>query len=278
MDDDELYERNSNVNYGAPNYAQAGAQSALNQPYSNPSSQNINPYTQNQQYNTQLLQQQQSIYGKKRKKRQMPGRISQSGMVVDPLLLDNITRHIQEGYTGANGFRAEHAFIVTWYRMAHGGAARALDVSQFEYIKDWQNTFQLVLASDEIRTFAIFNYARLNWTSSNEAGGLDGFGGRQAAMVGFNGGNGTGWYGLPYSGEGRLWKLGYFSNVLTPGRWIHRVDELIIPAGCTNASNGGMLTAPPWGPMHGGMAINVSGPCLRPADIVKVNFENWQTT
>uniref|UniRef100_A0A8R1ITT2 IPT/TIG domain-containing protein n=1 Tax=Caenorhabditis japonica TaxID=281687 RepID=A0A8R1ITT2_CAEJA len=39
-----------------------------------------------------------------------------------------------------------------------------------------------------------------------------------------------------------------------------------------------MLTAPPWGPMHGGMAINVSGPCLRPADIVKVNFENWQTT
>ncbi|CAL2036914.1 unnamed protein product [Caenorhabditis brenneri] len=283
LDDDEIYERNSQINYGAPNYAQAGAQSAANQQYANPSlySQNLNAYTQNQQYNQQynnnLLQQQQQIYGK-RKKRQMPGRVSQPGMVVDPLLLDNITKHIQDGYTGANGFRAEHAFIATWYRMAHGGAARALDVSQFEHVKDWQNTFQLVVASDEIRTFAIFNYARLNWTSSNEAGGLDGFGGKQAAMAGFNGGNGTGWYGLPYSGEGRLWKLGYFSNVLTPGRWIHRIDELIIPAGCTNASNGVMMTAPPWGPMHGGMAINVSGPCLRPADVVKVNFENWQTS
>lgn len=46
-----------------------------------------------------------------------------------------------------------------------------------------QNTFQMVIASDEIRTFVIFNYARLNWTSSNEAGGLNGFGGKQAAMV-----------------------------------------------------------------------------------------------
>ena len=40
-------------------------------------------------------------------------------MVVDPLLLDNITQHVQEGYTGANGWRAEHAFIVTWYRVGH---------------------------------------------------------------------------------------------------------------------------------------------------------------
>ncbi|CAD6187941.1 unnamed protein product [Caenorhabditis auriculariae] len=280
LDDDEVYSQNTQTNYGAPNYAQAQYQSNINQQYSNPNiysqqSPNVNPLLQNQ-YQTLG----QSPYGtvpQYRKKRQMPGRISQPGMVVDPLLLDNITHHIKEGYTGANGFRAEHAFIVTWYRMAYGGAPRALDVSQFEHVKDWQNTFQLVIASDEIRTFAIFNYARLNWTSSNEAGGLNGFGGKQAAMAGFNGGNGTGWYPLPYSGHGRLWKLGYFSNVLTPGRWIHRVDELIIPAGCTNASNGGVVTAPPWGPMQGGMAINISGPCLRPTDSIKVNFENWQT-
>lgn len=49
----------------------------------------------------------------------MPGKTDQPGMVVDPLLLDNITRDIQEGYTGANGFRAEHAFIVTWYRVCY---------------------------------------------------------------------------------------------------------------------------------------------------------------
>ncbi|KAH7731534.1 Protein K03H1.5 [Aphelenchoides avenae] len=251
-----------------------------NNVYTPGTSPNINPF---QQYQYGAQQQQQPFTPLEnaqlpfvgRKKRQMPGKTDQPGMVVDPLLLDNITRDIQEGYTGANGFRAEHAFIVTWYRMAYGGAPRALDVSQFEYVKDWQNTFQLVIATDEIRTFAIFNYARLNWTSSNQAGGLNGFGGKQAAMVGFNGGNGTGWYQLPYSGHGRVWKLGYFSNVLTPGRWIHRIDEVVIPAGCTNASTGAMVTAPPWGVMQGGTAVNVSGPCLRDTDNIKVAFESW---
>lgn len=42
-----------------------------------------------------------------------------------------------------------------------------------------------MLATDEIRSYAIFNYAHLNWTTSNEAGGLNGFGGKQAAMVRF---------------------------------------------------------------------------------------------
>ncbi|KAL6728780.1 hypothetical protein Aduo_010517 [Ancylostoma duodenale] len=283
LDDDEVYNTNPQANYGAPNYNQNQNPYGQQQQYSGAQygqTQNVNPlYGQQQQYGQQSSlygQQQQGYQQGFRKKRQMPGRISQPGMVVDPLLLDNITQAVQSGYTGANGWRAEHAFIVTWYRMAYGGAPRALDVSQFEHVKDWQNTFQLVIATDEIRTFAIFNYARLNWTTSNEAGGLNGFGGKQAAVAGFNGGNGTGWYQLPYSGHGRIWKLGYFSNVLTPGRWIHRIDEVIIPAGCTNASTGGVITAPPWGVMQGGMAINISGPCFRPNDNIKVNFENWQ--
>ncbi|VDM57286.1 unnamed protein product [Angiostrongylus costaricensis] len=287
LDDDEVYNinplTNSGFNQNQNLYGQQRPQATRTQYGQSP---NINPLygqQQQEQYGQSSIYGQQYNYQQIRKKRQMPGRMSQPGMVVDPLLLDKITQDVQDGYTGANGWRAEHAFIVTWYRMAYGGAPRALDVSQFEHVKDWQNTFQLVVASDEIRTFAIFNYARLNWTTSNEAGGLNGFGGKQAAVAGFNGGNGTGWYQLPYSGHGRVWKLGYFSNVLTPGRWIHRIDEVIIPAGCTNASTGTMITAPPWGVMQGGMAINVSGPCLRPNDNVKfsawylVNFENWQT-
>ncbi|WKY00594.1 hypothetical protein Q1695_014987 [Nippostrongylus brasiliensis] len=271
LDDDEVYASNSqsysSSMYQGQSQSYSSPQQTFSQTYNQQSNAASSIYNQNPS----------SIYGTTgRKKRQMPGRVSQPGMVVDPLLLDNITQTVQDGYTGANGWRAEHAFIVTWYRMAYGGAPRALDVSQFEHVKDWQNTFQLVIATDEIRTFAIFNYARLNWTTSNEAGGLNGFGGKQAAVAGFNGGNGTGWYQLPYSGHGRIWKLGYFSNVLTPGRWIHRIDEVITPAGCTNASTGGMITAPPWGVMQGAMAINVSGPCLRPTDSVKVNFENWQ--
>ncbi|TKR68245.1 hypothetical protein L596_024251 [Steinernema carpocapsae] len=285
LDDDEFYDPyNPNQPSGGqqPQSPTLQNQNPGNSPYNNPFQP---PFAGGQQQpqgqpgsnpflNNQPPPSQNSPFGK-RKKRQMPGRTNQPGMVIDPILLDNITRDVQSGYTGANGWRAEHAFIVTWYRMSYGGAPRALDVSQFDYVKDWQNTFQVVIATDEIRTFAIYNYARLNWTSSNQAGGLNGFGGKQAAMAGFNGGNGTGWYPLPYSGHGRIWKLGYFSNVLTPGRWVHRVDEVIVPAGCTNASTGGMITAPPWGPMQGGVAINVSGPCLRPKDAVKVSFESW---
>uniref|UniRef100_A0A0N5BFW0 AMOP domain-containing protein n=1 Tax=Strongyloides papillosus TaxID=174720 RepID=A0A0N5BFW0_STREA len=260
LDDDEFYNPYDPQNTGGSN-----------------TNVNYNTQQQQQQYTNQQtnVNYNTNMYGKKRKKRQMPGRINQPGMVIDPYLLDNITRDVQEGYTGANGWRAEHAFIVTWYRMAYGGAPRALDVSQFDYVKDWQNTFQLVIATDEIRTFALFNYARLNWTSSTDAGGLNGFGGKQPAMVGFNGGNGTGWYPLPYSGEGRVWKLGYFSNGVTPGRWIHRIDEVIIPGGCSNGSTGGVITAPPWGPMQGGIAVNISGPCLREKDAIKMSFESW---
>lgn len=48
LDDDELYERNSQANYGAPNYAQSGAAAAANQQFASPYSQNLNAYTQNQ--------------------------------------------------------------------------------------------------------------------------------------------------------------------------------------------------------------------------------------
>ena len=33
------------------------------------------------------------------------------------------------------------------------------------------NTFQLVLTTDEIRTYAMFNYEYMSWTSHTEAGG-----------------------------------------------------------------------------------------------------------
>lgn len=33
------------------------------------------------------------------------------------------------------------------------------------------NTFQMVLATDEVYTYVIFNYAVLNWLSHTEAGG-----------------------------------------------------------------------------------------------------------
>lgn len=50
------------------------------------------------------------------------------GRVEDPYLLDNITMTIREGIIGANGFRADYAVIVTWERMAYGGAPKITQV------------------------------------------------------------------------------------------------------------------------------------------------------
>lgn len=50
------------------------------------------------------------------------------GRVEDTYLLDNITMAIREGIIGANGFRADYAVIVTWERMAYGGAPKVTQV------------------------------------------------------------------------------------------------------------------------------------------------------
>ncbi|KAK6046716.1 hypothetical protein COOONC_15779, partial [Cooperia oncophora] len=52
------------------------------------------------------------------------------GRVEDTYLLDNITMAIREGIIGANGFRADYAVIVTWERMAYGGAPKVTQVRE----------------------------------------------------------------------------------------------------------------------------------------------------
>ncbi|KRY01816.1 Uncharacterized protein T4E_594 [Trichinella pseudospiralis] len=196
-----------------------------------------------------------------------------SGYVEDDQLLDLLTSDLQDGVNGANGFRALHALIVTWERMAFGGAPKIVNLQDYENAKRWQNTFQLVILTDEIRSYTIFNYATLNWTSSTDAGSLRGRGGYQSAIAGFNGGNGTGFTAMPYSARGEIFKLATFSSVSVPGRWMYRVDEEIIRGGCSNASSGYLVIAPDRGTMLGGIAVNITGQCLMPRNTVHVLFD-----
>jgi len=67
------------------------------------------------------------------------------GKVFDPLLLDNLTRDIQEGIIGAAGFRAEYALIVTWERMGYGGSPKVTNLGQYRQAKKWVgNAFRFV--------------------------------------------------------------------------------------------------------------------------------------
>lgn len=97
------------------------------------------------------------------------------------------------------------------------------------------NTFQLILATDEVFTYAIFNYNLLTWTTPTDAGGSSDRGeGGTAALVGFNAGNGTRSYEYkPYSQNSVIrdlsstgWANGF------PGRHIFRIDEDILLGNC----------------------------------------------
>ncbi|WKX89454.1 hypothetical protein Q1695_008814 [Nippostrongylus brasiliensis] len=199
---------------------------------------------------------------------------TEQGRLEDPEMLDRITQDVRYSMVGARGWKVDYALVVTWERMSYGGAPKVTDMSKYEQAKRWQNTYQMVLATDEIRTYCMFNYANINWTSSSQSGALSrGRGGKQSAVVGFNGGNGTGFYQLPFSAEGNSYKLVQFGSTQVAGRWLARVDEQIQYGGCTNDSRGSIELSQQYGNMLGGFALNVSGPCLRPNDVIKMQFD-----
>ncbi|CAH0391044.1 unnamed protein product [Bemisia tabaci] len=178
---------------------------------------------------------------------------------------------IREGVVGAETFIPKHSVIVTWKNMSFAGG---IDNSLYK-----TNTFQLVLATDEVFTYAIFNYADLQWTSHTEAGGdTSGGEGGTPAFVGFNAGNGTRSYDYyPYSQRstirdltGRGWANGF------PGRHIFRIDENIMLGTCNKDAAGATLPlvfAPESGNMLGGTVVNITGPCFTPNMKIRCKFD-----
>ncbi|PIO64558.1 AMOP domain protein [Teladorsagia circumcincta] len=127
----------------------------------------------------------------------------------------------------------------------------------------------MVLATDEIRTYCMLNYANINWTSSSQSGALTrGRGGKQSALVGFNGGNGTGFYQLPFSSEGNSYKLVQFGSTQ-----VDCLHLLRYSTATDGALEGSMELSQQYGNMLGGFALNVTGPCLRPTDVIKMQFD-----
>nr|XP_031834448.1 protein mesh-like [Nomia melanderi] len=138
-------------------------------------------------------------------------------------LRERLKWDIREGIIGSESFEPKHAIIVTWKNVSFAGG---IDNSLYK-----TNSFQMVLATDEVSTYAIFNYLNIQWTSHTEAGGdvVDGEGG-VPAFIGFNAGNGTRSYEYnPYSQRpaihgltGTGWVNGF------PGRHMFKIDGKFI--------------------------------------------------
>ncbi|XP_072945598.1 protein mesh isoform X1 [Epargyreus clarus] len=184
---------------------------------------------------------------------------------------ERITWDIREGVIGSETFFPKHVITITWKNMSFAGG---IDNSLF-----MTNTFQMVLATDEVFTYAIFNYLEINWSSHTEAGGDTTTGeGGVPAYIGFNAGNATRSYEYkPYSQAsvlrdltGRGWANGF------PGRHIFRIDEKILMGTCNKDIDGAnlpLMFAPESGNMLGGTIVNITGPCFNPNDRITCRFD-----
>jgi hypothetical protein len=190
------------------------------------------------------------------------------------LLRDRILLDFREGMIGASDFAPKYAMIVTWANMtiANRRTERKLKT----------NTYQAVIATDEIRTYTMFNYEQIEWiTHLDNYDGLKG----AAAFVGFNAGNTTRSFEFkPYSQHQRVSLLpsGGFGNNLR-GRYYFQVDEEVWPGACIdkklepNLRDRLPLTFfPRYGHMLGGTLVDVTGPCLDPNSIIFCRFDNFK--
>lgn len=90
------------------------------------------------------------------------------------------------------------------------------------------NTFQCILVTDGVQSYAVFQYADglIQWTTGDDSGGLGGLGGTQA-QVGFNAGDSENYQNVPGSRTLSIINITSTSNVLVPGQWIFEIHSNI---------------------------------------------------
>ncbi|XP_045610171.1 protein mesh [Procambarus clarkii] len=204
-----------------------------------------------------------------RLERDLPSREDQFGVE----LRERVKWDVREGIVGAAIFKPKHVIIVTWKNVTFSGGSVNTDA---KYIT---NTFQLVVTTDEIRTYAFFNYEFMKWTSHTEAGGSTDEGqGGVPAYVGFNAGNGTRSYEYtPYSQKLYIRDLAVAGNANGfPGRHVFRIDEKIL-AGCCRREEElkhyPLTFSPEQGNMLGGTLVNMTGPCFKTGYRLSCQFD-----
>ncbi|XP_072740487.1 alpha-tectorin [Ciconia boyciana] len=144
----------------------------------------------------------------------------------DPRLLRRASKDIHKHFKDMSSFSAIWIFIVTWEEVTFYGGSSTTPV----------NTFQAVLITDGVSSFALFNYHEISWTTGTASGGdpLTGLGGVMA-QAGFNGGNITNFFSIPGSRTPDIVNIEETTNVNVPGRWAFKIDgREIDPAnGCS---------------------------------------------
>ncbi|XP_067028180.1 nidogen-like isoform X4 [Acropora muricata] len=131
----------------------------------------------------------------------------------DKDVIERATTYVRFSFVEDTAFSASHVFIVTW-----SNATRAYD-----RFPDEVNSFQVVLITNGMTTFAMLNY---------QNSGLERImsypvrfhGGRSFyAQVGFSAGDQVRYYLLPGSGTMNVTLLLTKSNMMLPGQWMFKI-------------------------------------------------------
>ncbi|XP_012564072.2 protein mesh [Hydra vulgaris] len=186
-------------------------------------------------------------------------------------ILQKISEEIKYRLVSYSQFNAEWALIVTFERVKP--YACGCNSSCSSYV-----TYQTILTSDGVNSFAIFNFNQLGYFTG--AGGCSGF-----AQVGFNAGDGKRFFIMPNSNTAGISEFALFqSNVGVPGKWIFSTDSNNIIEQCNTK---GQLEIFPRKVLYfGACEIRISGVCYKENNLnvsvliddvsVQCFFGQWQ--
>ncbi|KJH44890.1 AMOP domain protein [Dictyocaulus viviparus] len=210
--------------------------------------------------------------------------------------LDALERAVQQGVAGGSTFRAEAALVVTWRNLRPNiGSEQGL------------STFQLVWMSDAqgLLSYTMINYYKLGYDAADmngnsRTGKCQVFDRKKNTCVLFflikmkhhmtdlssnaifNGGNHTGSVQVDLSEITKQQPSSLASRSSVPhvvrGRYFHRVDDIVRPAGCGNKTGGTfpLLIYPNIVTMLGQTKVDVNGMCLNPAITYVLMIEQRQ--
>ncbi|XP_071847181.1 sushi domain-containing protein 2-like isoform X2 [Apostichopus japonicus] len=180
-----------------------------------------------------------------------------------PEIIQLVNQNIQRAFSVDFGrFVSSWVFIATWDMVAFYN-------NRQKQLKPINNTFQAVLASDGLHSFALFNYEKIEWTTGTASYGDKQTGSANtpnsvAAQVGFNAGDGINFFAVEGSRTQRVVNVTRLSNVGIPGRWMFRIDNADIEsAGCEEIfALAELKISPSEVGMLGGEILAISGPCF----------------
>ncbi|KAK3087620.1 hypothetical protein FSP39_008510 [Pinctada imbricata] len=179
---------------------------------------------------------------------------SNPGETVNSSLLSRASQEIQTYFIQQRKFQSTWVFVATWEDVGYYGASGTG--------KDRENTFQAVLVTDESRSFVIFNYNKVEWTTG----------------AGFNAGDQRNYYSIEGAQTDAVVNLTLTSNVGIPGKWVFQVDrDTVQNIKCSNQAEK-ISVYPSFRNMLGGEEISIFGPCFSSDFTILARFRETNDT